>query len=270
MSYRQKSFAAFKISMESLTVDEAYMWTFTWPTAVDVIVVRKAWNHFLNSGSGLLRSFPSVSGLRVFEMHPGEDGEHSHGLHIHRVVNQRLPVDIVRIIAQRAGFGRIHVKKVKERKHALYLSKYLRKQDRTEALIGCRLWAAFGHEKGARVADIEVHSKTADAWRYAKSMIQGWCNIGFGDKTVFVEALMGGSSLEECFESIGFKRLTEPSWALQFLDEHSRESRAHRARRKFEEDAAKETGNPAVYAAKKAADMRKFLAKIEREKTHSF
>ena len=126
------------------------MWTFTWPTVVDIIVVRNAWNHFLNSGSGLLRSSPLVSGLRVFEVHPGEDGEHSHGLHIHFVVNQRLPVDIVRIIAQRAGFGRIHVKRVKERKHALYLSKYLRKQDRTEALIGCRLWAEFGHEKGAR------------------------------------------------------------------------------------------------------------------------
>jgi hypothetical protein len=66
------------------------------------------------------------------------------------------------------------------------------------------------------------------------------------------------------------KKATEPSWALQFLDEHSRESSRHRARRKFEEDAAKETGNPAVYAAKKASDMRKFLAKIERQKTHPF
>ena len=120
------------------------------------------------------------------------------------------------------------------------------------------------------MADLGIQSKQADAWRYAKAMIGGWCNIGFGDKIMFVESLMGGSSFEECFERIGYKQLTEPSWALQFLDEHIRESRRHRALRKFEEDAAKETGNPTVYAAKKAADICKFLARIEREKTHPF
>ena len=159
---------------------------------------------------------------------------------------------------------------MKEKKHALYLSKYLRKQDRSEALIGCRLWAAFGASKGTKVADLELQSKCADAWRFAKAMIHGWSEIGFGDKTTFVESLMGGSSFEECFESIGYTQFTEPSWALQFLDEHSKESRRQRARRKFEEDAAKETGNPAVHAAKKESDIRKFLAKIEREKTHPF
>jgi hypothetical protein len=233
MSYRRKSFAAFKISMEALTVGDAYMWTLTWPTAADVKVVRKAWNHFLNGGSGLLRSFPLVSGLRVFEMHPGDDGEHSHGLHIHCVVDERLPVDIVRIIAKRSGFGRIHVRKIKESKHALYLSKYLHKQDRVEALAGCRLWAAFGRVKGSKVKDIEVHSKGADVWQYLKTMVRGWENVAFGDKTAMVEEVLGGAQLEDVFEAIGWQRLTEPNWALQYLDQTGRERtwwRAHNKR----------------------------------------
>jgi hypothetical protein len=223
MSYRQKSFAAFKISMEALTVGDAYMWTLTWPTATDVTVVRKAWNHFLNGGSGLLRCFPLVSGLRVFEMHPGEDGEHSHGLHIHCVVDERLPVDIVRIIAAQAGFGRIHVKKIKEKKRAFYLSKYLQKQERIEALTSCRLWATFGRLKGSKVKDFEMRGERADVWRYLKTMVGGWENVGFGDKTAIVEEVLGGAQLEVAFEAVGWLRLTEPSWALQYLDETGRE-----------------------------------------------
>jgi hypothetical protein len=232
MSYRQKSFAAFKISMEALTVGDAYMWTLTWPTATDVTVVRKAWNHFLNGGSGLLRCFPLVSGLRVFEMHPGEDGEHSHGLHIHFVVDQRLPIDIVRIIAARASFGRIHVKKIKEKKHALYLSKYLQKQERDEALASCRLWAVFGNLKGSKVKDIGAQGERADVWRYLKVVVHGWKNVGFGDKAAIAEEVLGGAQLEEAFEAVGWQRLTEPSWALQYLDQTGREKKWWRDHKK--------------------------------------
>ena len=232
MSKRTKSFLAFKWSMEELTTGEAYMWTFTWPTVVDLMVTRKAWNHFLNGGSGLLRSFPDVSGLRVFELHPGVDREHSHGLHIHFVVNQRLPIDIMRIIASRAGFGRIHVKKIKEKKHALYLSKYLQKQDRDEALVSCRLWAAFGNLNGYKEKDIEVGSKRADVWRYMKAVVRGWEKVGFGDKVAIVEEVLGGAQLEEAFEASGWQKVTEPSWALQYLDQTGREKKWWREHKK--------------------------------------
>ena len=61
---------------------------------------RKRWNYLLTL---LLRSWPELQGLRVFELHE------QHGLHVHLITNQFIDVNRARELATQAGWGRIHV-----------------------------------------------------------------------------------------------------------------------------------------------------------------
>jgi len=72
-------------------------------------------------------------------------------------VDRFLPVQIVRRIAERHGFGRIHVKRC-GKWVGDYLAKYLSKEVRAACLKGKRLWAGFGMATWCRVKDINVRS----------------------------------------------------------------------------------------------------------------
>ena len=79
------------------------------------------------------RTWPELQGIRVFEMHK------RHGLHVHMVTNERIDVVQARALAEKAGWGRIHVT-VMPAEHARYLAKYLSKE-RPPCLKRWRLWA---------------------------------------------------------------------------------------------------------------------------------
>jgi hypothetical protein len=94
----------------------------------------------------------------VYERHGG-----GHGLHIHALLDCRLDVTVVRPIAERFGFGRIHVEMVKKEASELigkYMGKYLTKafQKRPDCLKYKRLWACIGEFKGSLVKNIKIDS----------------------------------------------------------------------------------------------------------------
>jgi hypothetical protein len=96
--------------------------------------------------------------IRVYELHD------EHGLHIHWLVDRFLPVQVVRRIAKRHGFGRIHAKRC-GKWVGDYLAKYLSKEVRAACLKGKRLWAGFGNATWCRVKDINVRSWLGEEYR---------------------------------------------------------------------------------------------------------
>jgi hypothetical protein len=65
---------------------------------VSVKDTRKRWNRFLTV---MLRQWPELQGVRVFELYE------EHGLHVHLATNRFIGVNVVRELAERAGWGRI-------------------------------------------------------------------------------------------------------------------------------------------------------------------
>jgi hypothetical protein len=163
-----KSKAAFQLSAETLFSmgRRVYMWTFTFPRVVDDEVAFACWNHLRTL---LCREFKKgdLPGIRVVEVHPG-----GHGLHFHVLIAKRLPVQEVRRMAIRAGFGRIHVQKAKKSSWR-YLAKYLGKQD-DGLKKGCRRWGFFGSFKGTRVKDIVIESTLAENCRKVREVVGTW------------------------------------------------------------------------------------------------
>jgi hypothetical protein len=139
-----KSKAAFLFSSQTLGKQQLYLWTFTFADLLGVKETRKRWNHLLTL---LLRTWPNLQGLRVFELHK------EHGVHVHLVSNQFIDVNRARELACQAGWGRIHVCRMPS-EHAGYLAKYLSK-DRPECLKRWRLWAGFGRDwESTKVKDV--------------------------------------------------------------------------------------------------------------------
>ena len=100
----QKSRIAFKFNVERLfegAESGVYFWTSTFVKVLTVKEASKRWSAFSKE---LVREL-KVYGLRVYELHD------EHGLHVHWLADRFLPVHIVRAIAERHGFGRIHVKR---------------------------------------------------------------------------------------------------------------------------------------------------------------
>jgi hypothetical protein len=128
-----KSKAAFLFSSQRLGKQQLYLWTFRFKDLLGVKETRKRWNHLL---SLLLRTWPDLQGLRVFELHE------EHGLHVHLATNQFIDVNRARKLALRPGWGRIHVTRMPS-EHAGYLS-----EERPECLHQWRLWAGFGKSLG--------------------------------------------------------------------------------------------------------------------------
>jgi hypothetical protein len=128
--------------------EKLYFWTFTFAEVLDVKDTRKKWNYLLTL---LRRRYPKLCGPRAFEMHE------EHGLHVHLVTNSRIDINEARGLAKKAGWGRIHVKRIPASK-AAYLGKYLSKEHRWPCFKGWRLWAAFGPWDWTRVKDVEFTS----------------------------------------------------------------------------------------------------------------
>jgi hypothetical protein len=106
-----KSKAAFLFASKTLGKQQLFLWTFTFRELLGVKDTRKRWNHLLTL---LLRTWPTLQGLRVFELHE------SHGLHVHLITNQFIDVNRARDLATRAGWGRIHGRSYAERARRLF------------------------------------------------------------------------------------------------------------------------------------------------------
>lgn len=152
-----KSQLAFKFNVERMfeeSTSGVYFWTSTFEKVLTVKEASQRWSAFSKE---IVREL-GVFGVRVYELHD------EHGLHIHWLVNRFLPVEVVRRIAERHGFGRIHVERC-GKWVADYLAKYLSKQVRATCLKGKRLWACFGDFHWGRVKDIAVRSWLGDEYR---------------------------------------------------------------------------------------------------------
>lgn len=162
-----KSKAAFLFASQTLGKQKLFLWTFTFKEVLAVKETRKRWNHLLTL---LLRTWPELQGLRVFELHE------AHGLHVHLITNEFIDVNRARELATQAGWGRIHVTRMPS-EHAGYLAKYLSKE-RPECLHRWRLWAGFG--KGwewTRVKDVIRETLLSRIYRACKEW-KGWTGRG--------------------------------------------------------------------------------------------
>lgn len=160
-----KSHTAFKFNVERLFESShsgVYFWTSTFRTVMTVKEASKLWSAYAKD---IVREL-GLYGVRVYELHD------EHGLHIHWLVDRFVPVQIVRRIAMRHGFGRIHVKRC-GKWVGDYLAKYLSKEIRATCLKGKRLWAGFGNATRCRVKDIIVSSWLGAEYRRLRGDIIG-------------------------------------------------------------------------------------------------
>jgi len=173
----KKTHVAFQMSAERLAKrGKLYFWTFTHKQKFDIEETRFLWNHLLTL---LRRRWPDMCGLRVFEMHK------NHGLHVHLLTDGYLDINEARSMARRAGWGRIHVKRIPASK-AGYMGKYLSKE-RPPCFKGWRLWAAFGKKwEWTKVSDLERDSAFARVYRHFSDFF-GWeGNRGFSKRSELV------------------------------------------------------------------------------------
>jgi len=130
-----------------------------------------------------LRTWAELHRIRVFELHG------QHGLHVHLLTNSFIDVNRARFLAEKAGWGRIHVKRIPIECTA-YLAKYLGRK-RPECLKGWHLWAAFG--KGwewTRVKDVIFDSLFSRTYRAVKDWL-GWTgNHDFFGRMRFVRQVV--------------------------------------------------------------------------------
>jgi hypothetical protein len=175
-----KSKAAFLFASQTLGKQRLYLWTYTFKELLAVKETRKRWNHLLTL---LLREWPNLQGLRVFELHQ------EHGLHVHLVTNQFIDVRLARELATQAGWGRIHVTPMPS-EHCGYLAKYLSKE-RPECLFRWRLWAGFG--KGwewTKVKDVIRETLFSRVYRACKEWKRWSGRRGFFERVDFVRRMM--------------------------------------------------------------------------------
>lgn len=116
--------------------DHAFLWTFTFADAAcrsdprRAMAVWQRFHRFLN-----LRKYVGVRGL--------ERGGARGAYHFHAITPQEWPLTDVRLAAQDAGFGRIHVLRMPIDR-VRYIAKYIGKPGRFPLPRGVRLWACFG------------------------------------------------------------------------------------------------------------------------------
>lgn len=149
---KSKSEVAFLLSCEKLfaTNEKIYLWTFTFKKVLPDWYYPRAWSAFIHD---LQQNYYGgfLQGLRVLEIHPG-----GHGLHYHALLNKRIPVDLVRKVKKKYGFGRDHVI-IANVRSGQYLAKYLTKRN-GELYPGMRRWGTVGSFKQVRKNDIEIDS----------------------------------------------------------------------------------------------------------------
>ncbi len=157
------------------------LWTLTTPDVVDdPKELGRRWSAFCDAmgkeldtvatgkrggRSSVAKGARRWGGVRVSEPHPG-----GHGWHIHFATASWLSVDLVRRVAQRCGFGRVHVAKpCKGGAKALgaYLSKYLGKALDAGQGSGAHMWSVFGYGRdgATHLKDIIVEFEGRELWK---------------------------------------------------------------------------------------------------------
>jgi hypothetical protein len=174
-----KSRSALILNGYELSGEFLAFWTFTFRNVLPVDVARQ---HWMAAVRKLRKHFGSkLVGLRAFELHPG-----GHGLHIHVVTPEWLPVNEVRMVLCRVKgqpFGRIDVQPGDS--HAgHYLAKYISKARRPKCLKGVRLWDALDRKafNYTRVADVVIKTLFSECYRAAKKAWNWTGNKGFFDR----------------------------------------------------------------------------------------
>jgi hypothetical protein len=153
-------------------IGRLYFWTLTFvESQFDCDHVYSCWNRLRNSATqtGLLGDF---RGLRVFELHPG-----GHGIHVHFITPTYMKVKQLRRLAQKAGFGRVHVIPWEGTPEGIagYVGKYMAKARHESALRGRRVYGTFGMGADAtRQCDIEVESSYGHIWHGVAASIPGF------------------------------------------------------------------------------------------------
>lgn len=208
----KKSSIACRFSIETLAgkLPNLYMWTFTWAEVKAVTEAKKLWNRFVHDPDGWVAAFPYMSGIRVFEIHPGADPfvpDLSHGLHVHALIDKRIPVDIVRSIWTRKGGGRLHVLRIPAEK-AMYIGKYLSKS-RIECLEGTRLWGPIGRSHTHKVKDIVVDSRWTATYQWMATIIHDFDKLRWDQRARLVTSFVFTDSLELSLQSIGMSESWE-------------------------------------------------------------
>lgn len=163
---------------------DLYFWTLTCPDEVhDPREFSYRWNKLRTR---LMKEFPQLRGLRVYEYHPG-----GHGIHMHLVVNCFLPAAKMWRICAAAGFGHIDVRKCDGDAEdvARYLTKYITKAG-TEEWHGTRVFGTFGW-KGTqtRLRDIEVTTAYGTIWRGLAASLVGFSSALWFAKVEATEAM---------------------------------------------------------------------------------
>ena len=196
-----KSKAAFLLASRTLGKDNRlFMWTFTFKDLLGVKDTRKKWNYLLTL---LLRAWPMLRGLRGFELHK------EHGLHVHLVTNSFIDVNRARALAEKAGWGRIHVKRIPAERVS-YLAKYLSKE-RVECLKRWRLWAALGGGWDPTLVKVVVSNSVFSRIYRACKEWKEWTGKGrFFERMTLVRMLLI-KTIEEGWE-IGLGPCGKPYW----------------------------------------------------------
>ena len=137
--------------------EKVFFWTFT--TFCEETPERMAsmWDSFLKR---LREKFGKFDFIRVIEPHKS-----GRRYHYHVLVNVFLDVHIVRRIGNRHGFGRMHVKLCYDLEGARYMSKYMAKAKRCDALkevrlLSCSLRPATFIKVRIRDTEYRINGKT--------------------------------------------------------------------------------------------------------------
>lgn len=127
----------------------SYFWTLTTRDEADPSTVLKRWGNLVRV---LRRAIGHLEFVRVIEPH--KSGTR---FHLHVIFPVYLPVVWFRARAEAAGFGRVHVVRVRDCGVGGYLAKYFRKADRNRKLHGVKMFgASIKNESWHRIRLIDV------------------------------------------------------------------------------------------------------------------
>jgi len=138
-----KSKAAFLFASQTLGKQRLFLWTFTFKDLLAVKETRKRWNHLLTL---LVRTWPQLQGLRVFELHE------EHGLHVHLVTNQFIDVNRARAAGNASGMGSNSRHEHEERARRISCKVSFKRavgMSVSVATLG-RIWSRLGMDEGER------------------------------------------------------------------------------------------------------------------------
>lgn len=146
----------------------AYLWTFTLP---DMVEPRQGAERWCNL-SRRLKLKLKFAGIRVYELHPG-----GHGLHVHVICRSWYNVNVVRVLAEGCGFGRINVTYI-DASRGVYIAKYLNKALGDGNVGRLRWWGVMGWADYTRQYDIVIRSAVHAVFdrlrQYYDTGCRGW------------------------------------------------------------------------------------------------